>query len=86
MLLEDLTDGLKMFVQQILLMILYHPLRENRSSATYDAGNSLCSEWNILHEHTRVLEESYEAEGTRIKVRASAALLGTLTRQFATRS
>jgi GTP-binding protein HflX len=41
-----------------------------------------------LHERTRVLEEQHDEVGTRVRVRASAALLGSLRREIlgATRS
>jgi 50S ribosomal subunit-associated GTPase HflX len=36
----------------------------------------------VLHERTRVLDEQYDEAGTRVRVRAPAAILNTLKREL----
>ncbi len=54
MLLEDLADLVKVLVQEILLVILHHPLGQNRAAAADDAGDALGGERNVLHQHAGV--------------------------------
>ena len=51
MLLEDFTDGIEVLVQQILLMILDHPLGQNRAAPADDSRDALAGQRNILHQH-----------------------------------
>ena len=53
-LLENLADLIKMFVQEILLVVLDHPFGQDRSAAAHDAGDALGSKRNVLHQHAGV--------------------------------
>ncbi len=40
-LLQDLADVVEALVEKILLVVVSHPLRENRAAPAHDAGNAL---------------------------------------------
>ncbi len=42
-LLEDLADVFEVLVEEVLLVILHHPLGEDRAAAADDAGDALAS-------------------------------------------
>ena len=44
----------EMLVQQILPMVLHHPLGQNRPAAAHDSRNPLRRQRHILHQHARV--------------------------------
>ncbi len=54
MLLENLADVVEVLVEQILLVILHHPLGQNRAAAADDAGDALGGQRNVLHQHAGV--------------------------------
>ena len=53
-LLEDLADLVKVLVQQILAMILDHPLGQDRAPAAHDSGDAFRRQRHVLHQHARV--------------------------------
>ncbi len=52
--LENFADGVEVFVEQVLLVILHHPFGENRAAAADDAGNAVLGQRHILNQHARV--------------------------------
>ncbi len=53
-LLENLADLVEVLVEQILPVILHHPLGQNRAAAAHDAGNALRRQRHVLHQHAGV--------------------------------
>ena len=51
---EDFRDVVEAFVEEILLVVVGHPLRQDRAAAADDAGNALGDERQILDEHAGV--------------------------------
>ena len=51
---EDLADVVEALVEEILLVMVGHPLRQNRAAAADDAGDALRNHRQILDQHAGV--------------------------------
>jgi hypothetical protein len=51
---ENLADVFEALVEEILLVVVGHPLRQNRAAAAYDSGDALRDHGHILNEHAGV--------------------------------
>ena len=54
MLSENLANVVKTLVQEILRVMMRHPLRENCAATAHDSSNSFRNQRQILHQHTSV--------------------------------
>ena len=48
---EDLADVVEALVEKILLVVMRHPLRQNRAAAADDAGDALRDQRQVLNQH-----------------------------------
>ena len=53
-LLENLANRLDVFIQEILLLVMFHPVRHQRPASAHDAGNALAHQRHMLAQHSRV--------------------------------
>ena len=53
-LLEDLADVVEALVQEVLLVVLHHPLGQDRAAAADDAGDALRGQRDVLDQHAGV--------------------------------
>ena len=51
---ENLADVVKTFVEKVLLVVVRHPLGQNRAAAAYDAGDALGNHRQILDQYAGV--------------------------------
>ena len=51
---ENLADVVKALVQKILLVMMRHPLRQNRAAAAHDPGDALRNHRQVLNQHAGV--------------------------------
>src|SRR6266513_2776833 len=54
MLLENLADLLDVLVQEVLPLVVLHPVRHQRPAAAHNPGNPLAHQRDMLAQHTRV--------------------------------
>ena len=53
-LLEDLYDVVEALVEEVLLVVMRHPLRQDRAAAADDAGDALGDHRQVLDQHAGV--------------------------------
>ena len=50
---HDLRDAVKVLIQEVLLVMRGHPLRQDGAAAAHNAGDALCNHRHVLDQHAR---------------------------------
>ena len=54
MLLENFANLFDVFVEKILLLVVFHPMRHQRAATAHDAGNALAHQRHVLAKNAGV--------------------------------